>query len=86
MQGTIKSVEVNLDAGKLKHCGQALMSWCVGNCMVKVIGNSIMVTKQASGTAKIDPVMALFDAGALMLASPEASASIYTADRGLAVW
>ena len=86
LQGTIKSVEVNLDAGKLKHCGQALMSWCVGNCMVKVIGNSIMVTKQASGTAKIDPVMALFDAGALMLASPEASASIYTADRGLAVW
>lgn len=86
LQGTIKSVESKLDSGLLVHGAQPLMSWCVGNAKIKVMGNSIMVTKQASGTAKIDPLMALFDAAALMLAAPDANASVYTAERGLAVF
>jgi hypothetical protein len=32
-----------------------------------------MVTKQAAGSAKIDPVMAMFNATILMLANPEAA-------------
>ncbi len=77
LQGTIKSVENQLADRKLKHGQQALMAWCVGNAKIKVMGNSIMVTKQASGTAKIDPLMALFDAAALMLDEPDAGVSIY---------
>lgn len=86
LQGTIKSVEDNLSDGRLSHGAQPLMAWAVGNAKVKVMGNSIMVTKQASGTAKIDPLMALFDAAALMLNAADADLSIYTAERGLAVF
>ena len=67
LQGVIKSCENQLSDGKLRHAGRALMTWAVGNAKVKVTGNAIMVTKQASGTGKIDPVMAMFDAAALML-------------------
>ena len=58
----------------------------LGNARVKVMGNSIMITKQASGTAKIDPLMALFDAAALLLDHSDADLSVYTADRGLVVF
>lgn len=86
MQGHIKAVEVQLSDGRLTHCDQALMAWSVGNAKIKVMGNAIMVTKQASGTAKIDPLMALFDAAAIMLDQPDADLSVYTADRGLVVF
>jgi hypothetical protein len=36
------------------------MAWCVGSAKIVRRGNAVMVTKAASGTAKIDPVMAAF--------------------------
>lgn len=66
--GTIKGVEGRLSDGRLRHCGQRLMDWCVGNAMVKVTGSNVMITKQASGIAKIDPLMATFDAADRMFA------------------
>ena len=83
--GTIKGVEGRLADGRLRHGGQRLMDWCVGNAMVKIVGSNVMVTKQASGVAKIDPLMATFDAADRLFAAPEA-ASVYTADRGLLVF
>jgi phage terminase large subunit-like protein len=76
--GAIKTTERKLAEGGLVHGGQRLMNWCVGNARVEPKGNSILITKQASGTAKIDPLMAAFNAVSLMALNPEAStAAIY---------
>ena len=86
LNGVIKTVEGRLADARLAHGGQPLMAWAVGNARIKVVGSNVMITKQASGTAKIDPLMALFDAASLMLRSAAAGAPVYTADRGLAVF
>jgi phage terminase large subunit-like protein len=49
------------------------MAWAVGNARVEPKGNAIPVTKQASGSAKIDPLMAAFNAIALMVTKPHSS-------------
>ena len=72
LTGAIKTAERKLAEGVLVHCGQPMMAWCVGNAKVEPKGNAILITKQASGTAKIDPLMALFNAVQLMSLNPEA--------------
>ncbi len=69
--GAIKTTERKLAGGDLRHGGMRLMSWCVGNAKVEPVGNAIRITKQAAGKAKIDPLMATFDAAALMAMNPE---------------
>ncbi|SPW23567.1 Phage terminase-like protein, large subunit [Cronobacter sakazakii] len=49
-----------------------MMAWCVGNARVEPKGNAILITKQASGKGKIDPLMALFNSVSLMALNPEA--------------
>lgn len=73
LNGAIKTAERKLAEGVLIHPGQALMAWCVGNAKVEVKGNAIAITKQASGSAKIDPLMSLFNAVSLMALNPQAS-------------
>ncbi len=68
--GAIKTTERKLAEGQLLHGGSAMMNWCVGNARVEPKGNSILITKQASGFAKIDPLMALFNAVSLMALNP----------------
>jgi hypothetical protein len=70
--GAIKTAERKLAGGELWHAGEPFMAWCVGNAKVEPRANGILITKQASGTAKIDPLMALFDAVSLMALNPEA--------------
>ncbi len=71
--GAIKTMERRLAEGTLIHSGQPLMAWCVGNAKVEPRANSILITKQASGFAKIDPLMAAFNAVSLMSLNPESS-------------
>lgn len=82
LQGAIKTAERHLAAKKLVHGGHALMAWCVGNAKVVAVGNAISITKQASGFAKIDPLMALFDAVYLMALNPKARGRSVYEERG----
>ncbi len=69
--GAIKTVERWLATEQaFSPAKQSLMRWCVGNAKIEQRANSIMITKQASGTAKIDPLMALFNAATLMSLNP----------------
>jgi phage terminase large subunit-like protein len=70
LTGAIKTAERKLADGTLRHGGQKLMAWAVGNARVEPKGNAIVITKQASGTAKIDPLMAAFNAIAWMAPNP----------------
>lgn len=69
--GAIQTTERKLAEKILFHGGQPLMNWCVGNARVEPKGNAILITKQASGRSKIDPLMALFNAVSLMALNPE---------------
>lgn len=76
--GAIHMTEVQLADAVLWHAGQSLMAWSVGNAKVEPKGNAMLITKQASGSAKIDPLMALFNAVELMARAPTAAGFQYT--------
>ncbi|MEG1232509.1 MAG: terminase large subunit [Acinetobacter sp.] len=71
LMGYILTTERKLAEGNLYHAGQGLMTWCVGNARAVVKGNGMMISKQESGVGKIDPLIATFNAVALMSLAPE---------------
>ena len=73
LNGAIKTVERMLAGGEFLHGATDLMNWCVGNARIVQVGNAVTINKQVSGTAKIDPLMATFDAASLMALNPEPS-------------
>lgn len=75
--GAIKTAERWLAEGSFSPAAQPMMAWCVGNARIEPRANSILVTKQASGSAKIDPLMALFNAVTLMALNPPSATKKY---------
>lgn len=75
--GAIKTAERWLAEGSFAPATQPMMAWCVGNARVEPRANSILITKQASGSAKIDPLMAMFNAVTLMALNPPAATKKY---------
>lgn len=77
LMGYILTMERKLAEGNLYHAGQDLMTWCAGNARVVMKGNGMMISKQESGVAKIDPLIADFNAVALMSMNPEQAEKEY---------
>lgn len=75
MTGAIMTAERKLAEGALVHGAQPLMAWCISNVKIEPRGNAVIMTKQAAGRAKIDPVMALLNAVSLMSLNPAPPAS-----------
>lgn len=70
MMNAIKTAERKLANGTLLHAPSTLMDWCIGNLKIEPTATAIRATKQNAGDAKIDPVMALFDAVTVMATNP----------------
>jgi len=70
LNGAIKTTERKIAGGEMLHGDQDLMAWCVGNARIEQMKNAISINKQISGTAKIDPLMGVFDAVSLMTLNP----------------
>ena len=73
LSGYATTAERKLAEGKFIPAKQPLMKWCVSNAKGKMSGNALMVTKQESGKGKIDPVIAMFNAVAIMSTNPDVS-------------
>ena len=71
MSGYIKTAENKIARKHLIHASQPLMAWCIGNSRTVVRGSGTMISKAESGTAKIDPVIGMLNAVALMSLNPE---------------
>jgi phage terminase large subunit-like protein len=70
LMGAIKTVERKLVDGSFKHGGQALMTWCAGNARIVPTPTGMRIARDESGYGKIDALMALFNAAALMALNP----------------
>lgn len=72
IQSAVFSMERKLKDKTVEHGGQPLMDFCVGNAKAELRGSSVLITKQAAGKAKIDPLIAGLMATKLLEANPAA--------------
>lgn len=79
LNGAIKTTEIKLKNLTLRHAGQPIMAYAVGNAKAEPKGNAVTITKALSGAGKIDPLMALFNCVALMSRNPQSQSggSVY---------
>ena len=72
LAGAILTAGRKLADGSLIHAAQPMMAWMVSNARIEPKGNAVTITKQTSGAAKIDGLIALLCAVQIMSLNPEA--------------
>lgn len=77
LMGAIKTIERKLVDKSFVHSGQAMMAWCVSNAKVVQTPTAQRIARDEAGYGKIDPLMALFNAAALMSMNPVGGGSIF---------
>lgn len=84
LMNAIRTAERKLANGTLRHQGAPMMAWAASNVRIEPLATTIRATKANAGDAKIDPIMALFNAVFLMERNPAPlnAASVYEA-RGM---
>ncbi|SMO79114.1 terminase large subunit [Paracoccus laeviglucosivorans] len=71
LQQAVLTLPRRLKDRKFIHGSTGLMTWNVGNAKTELKGSNYIVTKQVAGSAKIDALMATFNAAMLMFGNPE---------------
>jgi phage terminase large subunit-like protein len=82
LMSAIVGLARKLKFGGAVHDGSRLMAWCVSNAKEERGRQTVMIVKDATGTAKIDPLMAGLNATKLLEANPEAVSN----NGGMAAW
>lgn len=77
LNNAIKTLELKLADGDVEHCNQPIMLWQLHNAKVVAKGNAITIDKQISGSAKIDLLMAAFDAVKTMSEHSDGGKSVF---------
>jgi phage terminase large subunit-like protein len=85
LQPAILGIPRKLKNGTFRHSGSRLMAFCVGNAKEEKRGNATVIEKAVAGAAKIDPFVALLNAGMLMNRNPVAEGVSVYQTRGLLV-
>src|SRR3546814_11802006 len=71
-----------LKFGGAVHSGSRMMDWCVSNAKEEKGRQSVMIVKDDASTAKIDPLVALFNATKMMERTPDSNGpSVYDLSR-----
>jgi phage terminase large subunit-like protein len=80
LMSAIVGLARKLKFGGAVHSGSRLMAWCVGNAKEEKGRQSVMINKYAAGAAKIDPLMAVFNATKLLETNPVAGRGLSNDD------
>lgn len=84
LMSAILGLARHLKFGKAVHSGSRMMAWCAGNAKEVAGRQSVMIDKSAPGAAKIDPLMAGFNATKLLEANPVAGGGKLSVDEWIA--
>lgn len=86
LQQAVLSLPRKFKDKSLRHCAQPIMAWAVANAKAQLRGSNVVITKEAAGVAKIDPLIALLNAAILMFNSPAPQGQSYLETEELMVF